>query len=383
MLAIITRAATAAILRATAAAAVALATLAACQTAPPQPDPTGRADADMNRVLTQLAAMNPKPIESLTPAEARLQPTAAMAATRVQQQATGSAAPMPVALVRDIQVPGAAGPLQVRLYNPAPGGGPLPVILYFGGGGWVIADLDTYDASARALATGANAVVVSVFYRRGPENRFPAAHDDAAAAYTWLHANAGSLGGDPRRIALAGESAGGNLAITTAMAARNTGLPRPAAILSVYPVAGTSTNTPSARENAMAKPLNTAMLPWFLQYYTSNTPQELNDPRLNLVETADLRGLPPTTIVLAEIDPLRSGGEMLTEKLRAAGVPVESRTYPGVTHEFFGMGSVVRQAKTAEDFAIQRLRAAFATEPAAAPAAVNGGAPVRRPLSRR
>lgn len=344
--------------------AAGVAMLSACQMAPTPPDPTGKANAEMSRVLTALASMNPKPIETLSPAEARLQPTAAQAAMQVQRQLTGSAAPMPVAEVRDNTVPGGAGAIPARVYNPRPGAGPLPVILYFGGGGWVIADIDTYDASARALASGTGAIVLSIGYRRGPETKFPGAHDDAMAAYTWLHANAASIGGDPARLALAGESAGGNLAIATAIAARDARLTRPLAVLSVYPVAGTSADTASARENANAKPLNTAMLPWFLRYYTNGTPQEMNDPRLNLVQTADLRGLPPTTIVLAEIDPLRSGGETLTEKLRAAGVPVEARTYPGVTHEFFGMGAVVSDAKAAEDFAIGQLRSAL-TQPAA------------------
>ena len=144
------------------------------------------------------------------------------------------------------------------------------MILYFGGG-WGIADIDTYDASARALASATGAIVLSVDYSRGPESKCPAAHDDAAATYTWLHAKVAAIGGDPARLALAGESASGNLAIATAIAAHDAGLTLRLAVLSVYPVAGTSTDTPSARENANGKPLNTAMLPWFLRYYTNNT----------------------------------------------------------------------------------------------------------------
>ncbi len=349
---------------------VGLLALAACQ-APraTAPDPTGRANAEMREVLTELAALNPKPLPGLTPTEARLQPGAADAALRVQRARTGSVAPQRVDVVQNMLIPGAVGPLPARLYNPRPGNPrrptpPLPVILYFGGGGWVIADLDTYDASARALADGTGAIVVSVMYRRGPENRFPAAHEDAVTAYAWLQeGGAASIGGDPKRLALAGESAGGNLAIATAVAARDAKLTAPLAQLLVYPVAGTRTDTPSARENRDAKPLSTADLPWFLGNYTSNSDQ-LDDPRLNPALLVDLRGLPPATVILAEIDPLRSGGEVLADRLRAFGVPVEARTFPGVTHEFFGMGAVLADARTAQGFAADRLRAALAPPPA-------------------
>ena len=363
-------------------AAVATAVLAGCAGPPPAaPDPSGQANADMNRVLTALASMNPKPIETLTPDEARQQPTAAMAAIAVQQQTTGSAAPLPVASVQDITVPGAAGPLPARIYNPGTGQHPpLPVIVYFGGGGWVIANnLDTYDASARALATGTTAIVVSVLYRHGPETRFPGAHDDAIAAYRWAVSNAARLGGDPARIALAGESAGGSLALATAIYARDNHWPMPKAELLIYPVAGTGTDTPSAREYRNAKPLNTAMLPWFLRYYGTGNTDALKDPRLDPVETADLHGLPPTTVVLAQIDPLRSGGEMLADKMRSTGDDVAVRVFPGVTHEFFGMGSVVAEAKGAEDYATQHLVAQLGPYvPQAMPQPSRARRPVRR-----
>ena len=348
---------------------VALAALAACQ-APPRvsaPDPTGRANAEMGQVLQELAALNPRPLPGLTPVEARLQPDAAGAVRRVQRARTGAVTPQRVELVQSILVPGAVGPLPARLYNPRPGNPrrpvpPLPVILYFGGGGWVIGDLDTYDASARALAAGTGAIVVSVMYRRGPENPFPAAHEDAATTYAWLQEAAGSIGGDPKRLALAGESAGGNLAIAAAIAARDDKLTRPLAQLLIYPVAGTRTDTPSAAENRDAKPLGTAALPWFFRHYAPDA-DDLDDPRLNPALLADLRDLPPATLVLAEIDPLRSGGEVLAERLRAFGTPVEARTYPGVTHEFFGMGAVLADARAAQGFANTRLRAALAPAP--------------------
>jgi acetyl esterase len=270
----------------------------------------------------------------------------------------GMPAKMPLARVTDIQIHGAVGMLPARVYDPQTAGGPAPVILYFHGGGWVTGNLDTYDASDRALAQGTGAIVVSVQYRLGPESRFPAAQNDANASYAWLLRNAGTIGADPRQIALAGESAGGNLAIDTAIWARDQHLPAPVHQLLVYPVVGTNLNTPSYKETIEAVPLNRTAITWYVGNFT-NGPADLMDPRLDVVGAADLHGLPPTTIVSAEIDPLRSEGETLAQKLRSVGVPVEQRTYPGVTHEFFGMGAVVSQAKQAEDFAAMRLKASF------------------------
>ena len=345
-------------------------TAAGCQMAPMPPDPTGRADADMLRVLTAYQASGAKPVYALTVEQARMQPTPGDAAATVATQ-TGAPAKLVVAEVTDITVQGTTGSLPARVYDPQVAHGPAPVILYFHGGGWVTGTLDTYDASDRALATGTGAIVVSVQYRLGPENKFPAAQDDADASYYWLLQNAGTLGGDPKRIALAGESAGGNLAIDTAIWARDKGLPAPVHELLVYPVAGTDLMTPSYNETTNAVPLNRRAIQWYVEHFTSG-PADLKDPRLNVVGAADLHGLPPTTIVSAEIDPLRSEGEMLAEKLQAAGTPVMQRTFPGVTHEFFGMGGVVGQAKQAEDFADMRLSASFVR-----PAATSAKSPVR------
>ncbi len=233
----------------------------------------------------------------------------------------------------------------------------LPVLVYYHGGGWVIADVNTYDAAPRLLSKQLNAIVVSVEYRHAPEAKFPAQHEDAAAAYRWVASNAGSWGGDPSRLALAGESAGGNLAVATAIYARDNGLPTPRHVLSVYPIANSSKTLPSRMDSANAKPLNTAMLGWFGHYYAKSV-ADMQDPRINLV-AANLRGLPPVTIVNAQIDPLRSDGETLAEALRTAGVRVEQRTFPGVTHEFFGMGAIVRGAYDANQYAVERLKTAL------------------------
>lgn len=333
---------------------------------PPVPAMTAtrppKAAADMQAVLDQLPKLGAKPVETLTPAQARVNPSAADAARAVMTAKGMSTAPDPSGTTQDM--PYGSDPKQfVRVYKPAGlmPGTPAPVVVYYHGGGWVIATVDTYDAAPRAMAKALKAIVVSVEYRHAPEFKFPAQHDDAAAAYRWVLANAASMGGDPSRIALAGESAGGNLAVATAIYARDSGLTAPLHILSVYPIANSSMTLPSRMDSANAKPLNAAMLKWFGYYYTT-TPADQQNPRINLV-AADLRGLPPTTIVNAQIDPLRSDGETLAAAMRAAGDKVEQRTFPGVTHEMFGMGTVVKGAKAANDYAFAKLKTAFAKKP--------------------
>lgn len=322
-----------------------------------------RADDDMLDLAKAHESLNPKAIEKLDVAEARRQPTAADAVNALLQQqgrSTNSAELVPGVRTSETTVDGAAGPLPATVYTPDAGAaaGPLPVVLYFHGGGWVIADRKVYDGGARGLAKASGAIVVSVDYRQAPEHRFPAAWDDALAAYRWLTTNAASLGGDPSRLALAGESAGGNLAVATAIAARDAGLPRPLHVVSVYPVAQTSLNTESYIENAIAKPLNRAMVKWFVDHLVRSE-DDLKDTRLQLIE-ADLAGLPPVSIVNARLDPLRSDGAKLEDALNTAGVPVERREYEGVAHEFFGAAAVLDKARQAQAFAGERLRAAFA-----------------------
>ena len=334
--------------------------LAACQNPIDRlPDPTGRATGDMAELLRVYASLGPKPIETLSPAEARQQPALADAVKAMQRRRGLPEAPRAVPMVQDIQVQGAAGPLPARVYGERRAGGAAPMILYFHGGGWVIAGLDTYDSSARALAAETGAVVVSVHYRQGPEHRFPAAHEDAVAAYQWLVANSRTLGGDPNRIAVAGESAGGNLALTVGMALRASPTGRPLHLLMIYPVADADLTTPSMREEENAKPLSKAAVQWFVSNYT-RSPADLLDPRLDAGRVADLRGLPRSTVVLAGIDPLRTGGERLVGKLNAAGVQTESRSFPGATHEFFGAAPVLQDAVVAQSYVGDRLREVFA-----------------------
>lgn len=321
-------------------------------------DPMKAADSDMKEVLEQLGAMNVKPLSTLTPEEARKQPSPADAVRAVLEKKGKSTNPLPVKAIQAKKIPVGQGTVDARVYVPeSDGKKPLPVILYFHGGGWVLANLDTYDASARGLANESKAIVVSADYRHAPEAKFPAAHEDAFAAYQWVLSNAASLGGDPRRIAIAGESAGGNLAINTAMAARDKGLQMPVAQLLVYPVATTTMDSKSYQEWANAKPLDKAGMKWFADTI-AKSPEDLVDKRLDLVH-ADLHGLPPTSIVLAEIDPLRTDGDLLADKLESVGVKVKKKVYEGVTHEFFGMGAVVSDAKAAMSWAGDELEDAF------------------------
>lgn len=312
-----------------------------------------RPAADMQQVLDVLASLGGRPIETLTPAQARVQPTPADAVMRIMQQ---RGIPADTSVATEERSYGADPWQKVRIYHPPghrAGGSPLPAVVYFHGGGWVIANLDVYDATPRAMAKSLNAIVVSVEYRHAPETKFPGQHEDAAMAWNWVHQNADALGIDHGRIAVAGESAGGNLAVATAIHARDNRLPMPVHVLAVYPIADSRKDLPSRIDSAAAKPLNTPMLSWFGHYYM-RSPSEANDPRLNLVG-ANLGGLPPVTIVNASIDPLRSDGENLAAALRSAGNNVAQRTFPGVTHEFFGMGSVVAGAKAAQDWAFMRM----------------------------
>ncbi|MDO6412905.1 alpha/beta hydrolase [Sphingomonas sp. BIUV-7] len=328
--------------------------------APPAPMATQPAMAapDMQAVLDAHASLAPKPIETLTPVEARIQPSAADAAMAVMRRQNISTAPDSAVVTQDVAY--GPDPMQfARIYKPAAAPAtPMPVIVYYHGGGWVIADVNTYDATPRLLAKQLNAIVVSVEYRHAPEFKFPAQHDDAFAAYRWTLQNAASWGGNSAKVAITGESAGGNLAVATAIYARDNGLTAPLHVLAVYPIANSDMALKSRKDSANAKPLNTAMLNWF-GYYYATSPADMQDPRLNLVK-ADLKNLPPVTIVNAQIDPLRSDGETLADALRAAGDKVDQKTFPGVTHEFFGMGKVVRGAYDAENWSIAKLQAAFA-----------------------
>jgi acetyl esterase len=325
--------------------------------------PTGPAPAwgasikpEMQVVIDRLVAFKDAPIEQSSAVAARKLHTPADAVKQVIKEFSVSVpAPQVDTVGKDIPVSG--GNIHLRVYTPKAGKAPYPVIVYYHGGGFVIANLDVYNTSAQGLAEQVGAVVVSVAYRLAPEHKFPTAHDDAFAAYSWVVQHAADLKGDPKKIAVVGESAGGNLAASVSIMARDKKIMVPVHEVLVYPIAQSNMNTESYVKYANAKPLNKAMMMWFTKNYLVN-PAQAKDPRMSLVN-ANLKGLPPTTIINAELDPLADDGKLLEDKLKAADVKVARKIYEGVTHEFFGMIPVVPQAKEAQAYAADQLKAAF------------------------
>lgn len=329
---------------------------AALKPAGPAPEWGKTIKPEMQAVMEKLNSYGDKPLETLSATDARKNhtPTDAVMDLAKQNNIT-----LPIAKVdtigKDIDVSG--GKIHLRVYTPKDGTGPYPLIVYYHGGGFVIANLDVYNASAQALAEQVGAVVVSVAYRLAPENKFPTAHNDAFTAYEWAVKNAVDLKADPAKIAVVGESAGGNLAANVSVMARDKHIMLPVHQVLIYPIAQADMNTESYNMYEKAKPLNKAMMGWFTEKYLT-TMIEAQDPKMSLVN-ANLNGLPSTTIITAEIDPLHDDGVILARKLKAAGVKVDSKNYEGVTHEFFGMALLVPEAKAAQAYAADQLKAAF------------------------
>ncbi|MCY7349401.1 MAG: alpha/beta hydrolase [Cytophagaceae bacterium] len=324
----------------------------------PPPEWAPNIDPQMLAVIEELLRLNPIPLWTLSAQEARTKPTVKDAVLSLL--AKNGVAPKPANVdVSMIVIPGPAGNgIRSVVYKPRNLSGPLPVIVYYHGGGWVLANPEVYEASTVALAEKVGAIVVSVEYRKSPENKFPAAHEDAYTAYKWVRDNTASIGGNPAKVAVAGESAGGNMAATVSMMARDRGIALPLHQLLVYPVANNDLNTPSYNIYANAKPLDRPLIIWFVDKYF-RTPADGDSPLISLVDVANLSGLPPVTIIAAQIDPLLSEGEQLAKKYAQVGVPVVYQKYDGVTHEFFGTDAVVPKAGQAQDFAAARLRSAF------------------------
>lgn len=271
----------------------------------------------------------------------------------------GQAVAEPVHQVDDRTIPGPAGEIPVRVYRPSDDR-PLPVVVWFHGGGWTIGNLDTHDNTCRSLANGVGCVVVSVDYRLAPEHKFPAAVDDALAATEWVAEHATEVGGDPARVAVAGDSAGGNLAAVVSLLARDAGTPDLAYQLLVYPVTDHEFESASMRGNATGYFLEQESMRWFYNQYL-NDENDGADWRFSPLRAAELSGLPPAFVLTAEFDPLRDQGELYARELEAAGVPVELRRYDGVFHGFFGMREFIEPAQQAFDDVTKALRAALGT----------------------
>jgi acetyl esterase len=309
-----------------------------------------RLDPDIARILPLLPLREPA---TMTPAGAR-DALRALAASR-------SDIPLPQpAAIAELTVEGAAGPLSARLYRPARM--PAPTVVYLHGGGWVAGDLETHDRQARTLAVEVDAVVLSIDYRRPPETVFPGAFLDALAATRWAAAHIAELGGDPCRLALAGDSAGGNLAAAVALACRAGG-PSLAGQLLVYPVVDAAGNFrspsenaryPSRAENAEGYFLTLDAMRWFADHYLPGARDGL-DPRASPLLAGDLSGAPPAVICTAGFDPLRDEGEAYARALERAGVRVSYFCEPTLIHGFFGMGNASPVAAAAG----RHIRAAF------------------------
>ncbi len=250
-----------------------------------------------------------------------------------------------VARVKDRPIPGPAGDIPVRVYTPA-GSGPFPVIVFFHGGGWVICSLETHDGLARHIATIAECVVVSVDYRLAPEHPFPAAAEDAYAAAAWTARNGAEIGGDGSKLAVAGDSAGGNLAAVVSLMARDRGEPAVGFQLLIYPVTDCDFETASYISHADGYMLTRAGMQWFWDQYVPGANDRTN-PYASPLRAADLRGLPPAYVITAEFDPLESEGRAYAARLRDAGVPTTLRDYPGLLHGFVGSPGVFPQATEA------------------------------------
>ena len=303
---------------------------------------------EIQALLDQMDAWDRPPLEEQSVEQAR--------AFHLQDAAVLNGPAAPVAVVEDQMVPGPAGELPVRVYTPD-GSPPFPIVVWFHGGGWVVGTLDTYDPLCRALAAAVPAVVVSVGYRLAPEHRWPAAVEDAYAATLWASRNAARLGGAQHRLAVAGDSAGGNLAAVVALGARDRGGPQVAFQLLVYPVLDAAAETASWREFADGFHLTAAGMRWYWSHYLGQA--DGTAPDASPAQAAFLGGLPPALVIGASHDILRDEGEAYAARLREAGVDARAIRVPGVVHGFLRWRSVTPAAEDALQAAAAALRAAL------------------------
>jgi len=303
-------------------------------------------DPQAQQILDQLDELGLPPNYMISPEEAR---------TNIMSK------PRPdgpeVAKVEDRTIANGVFQVPVRIYNPE-GSGPFPVLIWFHGGGWVIGNLETADEVARHLTVGADCVVVSVDYRLAPEAKFPVPFEDCYAVTKWITQNPDSINADPSRIALGGDSAGGNLAAAVSLAAKDRGLPAITFQLLVYPVTSMDFGTVSYKENADGYALTMKSMQWYWDHYLSCDADALN-PYAAPLAAKDFSGLPPALVITAEFDPLRDEGEAYAKKLQDAGVSATATRYDGMIHGFFSMSAVIDKGVQAIYQASTALKAAF------------------------
>jgi acetyl esterase len=268
--------------------------------------------------------------------------------------------PIPMDRVEPLELPGPGGPIHARLYAPSPPEEPAPLLVYFHGGGWVIGDLDTHDDPCRFLAANSGAQILAVEYRLAPEHPFPAAAEDAFAAWAWAATHADQLGGDRRRIGVGGDSAGANIAAAACLTARERGASMPAMQLLIYPVIETAGTAASRRTFATGFLLTRGDMDWFEERYLPPG-VDREDPRVALLNATDLSGLPPAYVAVAGFDPLRDEGEAYAQRLREAGVRVALRRHPGLVHTFANLTAVCPSARQAMLEAAGALRMGLAS----------------------
>lgn len=305
-------------------------------------------DPQVQLYLEQMAALNMPPMSSIPPEIIRQSIAAQMATLPVGEA---------VARVENRTIPGPAGELPIRIYTPE-GDGPFPILVFFHGGGWVICSLDTHDGQCRSLTNGAGCVVVSIDYRLAPEHKFPAAPQDCYAATKWVAEHAAEINGDASRIALGGDSAGGNLTAVVAQMVRDQGGPNLVFQLLIYPATNFTARNASLEENSQGYGLNSEDRAWYANHYLNSEADTLN-PLASPMLAKDLSNLPPALIITAEYDPLRDEGEEYGRLLQKAGVPTTISRYDGMIHGFFGMSDLLDKAKLAIAEASQALRKAF------------------------
>ena len=306
-------------------------------------------DPQARQIIDATNALGLPPMEQMTPAQAR---------ENMRARTAGLGPVEAVARIEDHRVPVEGGEIIVRCYTPA-GPGPFPVHVYFHGGGWVIGDLETHDGICRSIANAAASVVASVDYRLAPEHKYPVAAEDAFAATRWVAQQGARLGIDASRMAVGGDSAGGNLAAAVTLMSRDRGGPPLALQVLVYPVTHQSFDTASYQDHADGYLLTRSAMRWFWNQYLRR-PEDGVDPHASPLLARSLHGLPPALVITAEYDPLRDEGEAYAARLREAGVPVTLTRYPGMIHGFLRMINLVDKARAARDEIAATLRKAFA-----------------------